>query len=86
MVRLQRLNKEEFILNADYIEMLEATPDTVITLNNGKKLMVKNAVDDIIRQVVAYRRECNQSIRVISSENKGAAGGANGPGSQLPKG
>jgi flagellar protein FlbD len=69
MIRLQRLNKEEFILNADYIETLEATPDTVITLSNGKKLMVKNSVENIINQVIAYRKECNQSIKVISGES-----------------
>ena len=42
MIRLQRLNKEQFVLNADLIETLEATPDTVVTLTTGKKLMVKN--------------------------------------------
>jgi flagellar protein FlbD len=86
MIRLQRLNKEEFILNADYIETLEATPDTVITLSNGKKLMVRNPVDDIVGQVVAYRRECNQSITVVSRENQAAAGPVKGPAGNLPKG
>jgi flagellar protein FlbD len=85
MVRLQRLNKEEFILNADYIEMLEATPDTVITLTNGKKLMVKNTVDDIVDQVIAYRRTCNQSIRVVSREDRCEIG-REGQGTNLPKG
>jgi len=69
MIRLQRLNKEEFILNADFIETLEATPDTVITLSNGKKLMVKNSVENIVNQVIAYRISCNQSIKVISGES-----------------
>lgn len=68
MIRLQRLNKEEFVLNADYIEMIEAMPDTVITLTTGKKIRVKNGVDDIINQVIAYRRSCNQSMKVISGD------------------
>jgi flagellar protein FlbD len=74
MIRLQRLNKEAFVLNADLIETLEATPDTVITLTNGKKLMVKNGVEDIVSQVVDYRRRCNQSITVISGESGSAKG------------
>ncbi len=83
---MQRLNKEAFILNADFIETLEATPDTVITLTNGKKLMVKNGVEDIIKQVIAYRRECNQTIRVLSGERPGADGGPQGSGSNSLKG
>jgi len=86
MIRLRRLNKEEFILNADYIETLEATPDTVVTLLSGKKLMVKNSIEDIINQVIAYRRNCNQSMKVITREHEVAEGGTKGPGSNLPKG
>ena len=74
MIRLQRLNKEQFVLNADLIETLEATPDTVVTLTTGKKLMVKNAVDDIVGQVIDYRRRCNQSITVISGESASVKG------------
>jgi flagellar protein FlbD len=80
MIRLQRLNKEEFILNADYIETLEATPDTVITLSNGKKLMVKNNIEDIVNQVIAYRRNCNQLIKVISRETQAGESGTKGKG------
>jgi flagellar protein FlbD len=86
MIRLQRLNKEEFILNADYIETLEATPDTVITLLNGKKLMVKNTIEDIINQVIAYRRNCNQSMKVITREHQEADKRTKGMESNLPKG
>ena len=68
MIRLQRLNKEEFVLNAEYIETLEATHDTVITLTNGKKLMVKNSVDDIVKQVIAYKRLCYQTIQVVGQK------------------
>jgi flagellar protein FlbD len=86
MIRLQRLNREEFILNADYIEMLEATPDTVITLLSGKKLMVKNPIEDIVNQVIAYRRNCNQSMKVITREHQVTDIGTKGSGSNLPKG
>jgi flagellar protein FlbD len=70
MIVLHRLNKEEFILNADYIETLEATPDTVITLTNGKKLMVKDGVDNVVQQVIRYKQLCHQTIHVVNKENK----------------
>jgi flagellar protein FlbD len=68
MIVLHRLNKEEFVLNADYIETLEATPDTVITLTNGKKLMVKNTVEDIVKQVIVYKQLCHQTIQVVKKD------------------
>jgi flagellar protein FlbD len=70
MIILQRLNKEEFVLNADYIETLEATPDTVVTLTNGKKLMVKNSVEDIVKQVITYKQLCHQTIQVVKKEKE----------------
>jgi len=70
MIVLHRLNKEEFILNADYIETLEATPDTVITLTSGKKLMVKENVDNVVEQVVRYKQLCHQAISVIKKEKE----------------
>jgi flagellar protein FlbD len=70
MIVLHRLNKEEFVLNADFIETLEATPDTVITLTNGKKLMVKNSVEDIVKQVITYKQRCNQTIQVVNKKKE----------------
>ncbi len=41
MIELTKLNENKFILNADLIETIEETPDTVITLVSGKKIIVK---------------------------------------------
>jgi flagellar protein FlbD len=65
MIKLRRLNGQEFILNADMIESLEATPDTIIVLSNGKKLMVKNTLDEIVTNTVKYRQLCNTAVQVI---------------------
>ena len=46
----------EFILNAEMIETIEETPDTVITLNNGKKLLVEEPMEDVVRRVMMYKR------------------------------
>ncbi|MBX5465401.1 MAG: flagellar FlbD family protein [Clostridia bacterium] len=57
MIWLTRLNGDELVVNADMIETVEATPDTVITLANGHRWIVAESPDEVIRRVVAYRRE-----------------------------
>ncbi|MDD4297796.1 MAG: flagellar FlbD family protein [Ruminiclostridium sp.] len=57
MIEVTRLNQKTFILNCEWIETVEATPDTVITLTNGKKLVVAENVEDIIRKVVEYKQK-----------------------------
>ena len=59
MIKVTRLNGKEFVINAELIQFLEATPDTVITLLNHEKIIVKEGVDDIVKRVVEY----NRSIR-----------------------
>lgn len=56
MILIRRLNGEEFILNAELIESVENCPDTLVTLTNGKKLMVLNDHDEIMNKVIDYRR------------------------------
>lgn len=56
MIKVTRLNNVEFVINSDLIETLEATPDTVITFINGKKMVVSESVDEIINKVITYRK------------------------------
>ena len=56
MVWLTRFDGTRFALNADLIECAEETPDTVITLTNGHHFVVRESVDDLVDQVVAFRR------------------------------
>ena len=65
MIALQRLNSSAFVLNADMIESVEATPDSMINLCNGKTMIVRNSVEDIVRKAVKYKQLCNQSIQVV---------------------
>jgi flagellar protein FlbD len=57
MIEVSRLNKKTFILNCDWIETVEATPDTVITLTNGKKYVVVEKVEEIIDKVIEYKQK-----------------------------
>ena len=57
MIRLTRINHVPMVLNADMIEHLESTPDTVISLVNGQKFVVLESTDDVIRKVIEFRQE-----------------------------
>lgn len=56
MIKLTRLNGDEFVLNAELIREIEATPDTIITMTNSQKLIVREAVEDVMNAVLEYKR------------------------------
>ena len=56
MIYVTRLNHTSVVLNADLIECIETTPDTVISLTTGQKLMVLETAEEIIARIVHYRR------------------------------
>jgi flagellar protein FlbD len=57
MIKLTRLDGREFVLNAEFIETFEATPETVITLIIEKKrVVVRESVDEVLHKVMAYKR------------------------------
>lgn len=71
MIRLTLYNDSDVIVNADLIEFVEKTPDTLISLTTGKKLMVKESVEDVIDKVISYHRliSKNQRLSAIRSSN-----------------
>ncbi|MGC8777799.1 MAG: flagellar FlbD family protein [Candidatus Caldatribacteriaceae bacterium] len=70
MIHLTRLNGSGFVLNADLIETLEATPDTVITLVTGRKYVVREGVEEIIEQVIDFRKKSGGIKIMISRVDK----------------
>lgn len=54
MIKLTRFNGATFYLNATHIETVEATPDTVITLFNDRKYIVKESAEEVARSVRAF--------------------------------
>jgi flagellar protein FlbD len=62
MIRLTRINHVPLVLNADLIEHVETTPDTVISMVNGQKFVVLESTDDVIRKVIEFRREISRDI------------------------
>ncbi len=57
MIWVTRLNGDRFVINAELIETIEANPDTTITLYNGNRYIVKESVEEIVNQVIEYKRK-----------------------------
>lgn len=57
MIDVTRMNGKQFTLNSDLIETIEETPDTVITLTTGKKIIVKESRQKVKNLVKLYRKE-----------------------------
>jgi flagellar protein FlbD len=56
MISVTRLNHSPIVLNCELIEYVETTPDTVISLTTGEKLMVLEPAETIVERVIRYRR------------------------------
>jgi flagellar protein FlbD len=67
MIELTRLNNMPVVVNSELIQCIEETPDTVITLTNGYKYVVKEKPADIIDKVVIFRRKISSPVNIDKS-------------------
>lgn len=63
MIEVTKINGVKVLVNPDLIELVEETPDTVLTLTTGKKIIVKESRQEVKNLVKSYRSECN-SLRI----------------------
>jgi flagellar protein FlbD len=61
MIRVTRLSGDSFVLNAEYIKFVEETPDTIVTLRDGDKVLVRESADEVVARAIEYGR----SLRLI---------------------
>ncbi|WP_170007408.1 flagellar FlbD family protein [Bacillus fonticola] len=59
MIEVTRLNGKTFHVNGLYIETVEAHPDTMLTLTNGKKFVVTESVEEVRHRIVDFYRQAN---------------------------
>lgn len=64
MIYATRLNGTKFAINPDLIEIMEETPDTVITLTSGNKYVAAENVEILIERIAEFRRRCHQFCKV----------------------
>ncbi len=56
MVQLTRLNNQPVVVNSDLIKFVEQAPDTLITLVNGEKFMVRESTEEVVKRTIEFRR------------------------------
>jgi flagellar protein FlbD len=61
MIQLTRLNSTRLAVNSDLIQYVEEAPDTIITLVNGEKLVVRETAAEVIERVLVFRRSIAQA-------------------------
>jgi flagellar protein FlbD len=68
MIMLTRISGSRFVLNADLIERVDSTPDTVVTLVDGKKYVVLEDLLDVVAAVRRHRGEIIACSRLVEDE------------------
>ena len=62
MIHLTRLNKQPLLINSDLIKYVESSPDTLLTLVSGDKIVVREHPEEVLQRVIAFRREVLQGV------------------------
>ncbi len=70
MIKLTKINDEEFYLNSDLIEFLESTPDTIISLTTGKKIIVRETANEVVEKIISFRSKILKNWEFLSSDKK----------------
>ena len=73
MIRVTRLDGSLVIVNVDLVQWIERTPDTVLSLVSGEKLPVREAPEDIVAQVIEFKRALRLRVRPAPSPAAPAA-------------
>ena len=78
MIHLTRLNGNPLVVNSDLIKYAEASPDTMLTLVNGEKIVVLETCEDVVNRTIAYR------ARVFAESTPGLQARPSSPAPALP--
>jgi flagellar protein FlbD len=62
MIRLTRLNNQPLTVNSDLIKFVEQSPDTLITLVTGEKIVVRESPEEVLARLIEFRRSVLQGL------------------------
>ena len=82
MIHLTRLNYQPLAVNSDLIKFVEDAHDTVVTLVNGEKIVVRERVEEVIERVIAFRRAVLSGLPAAGANLGFAASQSENPVSQ----
>jgi len=64
MIQITKLNRETAWISGDLVEMVESTPDTVLYMQGGKRITVRESLDEIITRIIKYKQLIHTSVTV----------------------
>ena len=87
MIQLTRLNNKPLMVNSDLIKFVEQSPDTLVTLISGEKIVVLEPVQEVLARVIAFRRSVLEGLKLCwdPSSPYSAAAGSPECGGQEPE-
>ena len=56
LIGITKLNDRDTIINCDLIELIESNPDTTITMTTGRKVIVRETVDEVLEKIISYKK------------------------------
>lgn len=65
MIRLTRLNNQPLTVNSDLIKFVEQSPDTLITLVTGEKIVVRESAEEVLARLIEFRRSILQGLSFV---------------------
>ena len=68
MIFLTRFDGSEVVVNSDLIVTIEKTPDTVVTLTTGDRIMVREPIDEVVARAASYRHRVLEGPGVRADE------------------
>ncbi len=71
MIQITTLDQRKLAINPDMLERVETVPETVLTLTNGKKILVRESLAEIIERFISYKREIAWNPQAIAYDGEG---------------
>jgi flagellar protein FlbD len=68
MVKVTKINGQEFYINCDLMEFIESTPDTIISLSTGKKVIVRETAVDVINMIIEYKSKILRNWELLEKK------------------
>ena len=68
MVKLTKINGQQFYVNSDLMEFIESTPDTIISLTTGKKVIVKETTEEVINMIIEYKGRALRNWEILNKK------------------
>ena len=75
MIAVTRLDGTQIVVNIDVIQWIEQTPDTLLALTTGERLLVREPVPEVVRRAVEFKREIAAGPVVRPREDQDSVGG-----------